>query len=82
MIVLQANPTPPLHLFVSPSSMAWELDKTVIRAIKQVAPRSSIRGFKDDYYHVDTDVVLIEGEVHQGTKPVSILAHAYRSMRL
>jgi hypothetical protein len=72
MIALKANPTPPLHLFLSPSSMAWELDKTVIRPIKQVAPRSSIRGFKDDYYHVDTDVVLIEGEVHIGTKPVSI----------
>ena len=72
MIVLKANPTPPLHLFLSPSSMAWELDRTVIRPIKQVAPRSSIRGFKDDYYHVDTDVVLIEGEVHVGRKPVSI----------
>jgi hypothetical protein len=56
----------------SPLSHAAELDKTVIRPIKQVAARSSIRGFKDDYYHVDTDVVLIEGEVHDGTKPVSI----------
>ena len=55
--------------------MAWELDKTVIRPIKQVAPRSSIRGFKDDYNHVNTDVVLIEGEVHVGTKPVSIAPH-------
>ena len=72
MIVLRANPTPPLHLFLSLSSKAWELDKTVIRHIKQVAPRSSIRGFKDDYNHVDTDVVLLEGEVHVGTKPVSI----------
>jgi hypothetical protein len=84
MIVLKVNPTPPHHLFLSPSSKAWELDKTVIRPVKQVAPRSSIRGFKDDYYHVDTDVVLIEGEVHVGTKPVSIapcfrvaLAHVY-----
>ena len=59
--------------------MAWELDKTVIRPIKQVAPRSSIRAFKDDYYHVDTDVVLIEGEVHMGTKPVSIAPHFFCS---
>ena len=49
-----------------------ELEKTVIQPIKQVVPRSSIRGFKDDYYHVDTDVVLIEGETHLGRKPVSI----------
>ena len=72
MIVLRANPNPSFHPFLSPLSKAWELDKTVIRPVKQIAPRSSIRGFKDDYYHVDTDVVLIEGEVHLGTKPVSI----------
>jgi hypothetical protein len=55
--------------------MAWELDKTIIRPIKQVAPRLSIRGFKDDYYDMDTDVVLIDGEVHNGRKPVSIAPH-------
>ena len=71
MFVLKANPIPPFHLFLSHSSMAWELDKTVIRPIKQVALRSSIRGFNNDYYHVDTDVVLIEGEVHVGRKTVS-----------
>ena len=52
-----------------------ELEKTIIQPIRQVVPRSSIRGFKDDYYHVDTDVVLIEGEVHVGRKPVSIAPH-------
>jgi hypothetical protein len=52
-----------------------ELDKTVTRPIRQVAPRSLIRGFKDDYYHVDTDLVLIEGNVHVGRKPVSIAPH-------
>jgi hypothetical protein len=69
--------------------MAWELDKTVIRSIKQVAPRSSIRGFKGDYYHVDTDIVLIEGEVHSGRKPVSIqlrhifaLTHSYMMINI
>ncbi len=74
-IVFQSNPTPPLHLFLSSSSKAWELDKTIIRPTKQVAPRTSIRGFKDDYYHVDTDVVVVEGQVHEGTKPVSISPH-------
>ena len=53
----------------------WELEKTVIRPIRQVVPRSSIRGFKDDYYHVDTDVVLTEGEIHSMSKPVSISLH-------
>ena len=43
--------------------------------MRQVVPRSSIRGFKDDYYHVDTDVVLTEGEVHVGRKPVSTSPH-------
>ena len=71
-IVFKANPTPPFHLFLSPSRRANELDKTIIRSVKHVAPRSSIRGFKDDYYYVNTDVVLLEGEVHVGTKPVSI----------
>jgi hypothetical protein len=60
----------------------WDLEKTVTQPIRQVVPRSSIRGFKDDYYHVDTDVVLIEGEVHLWRKPVSIgphfsLTHSY-----
>ena len=61
----------PLHFTCS----AWGLDKTVIQPIKQVVPRSSIRGFKDDYYHVDADVVLIEGEIHVDRKPVSIAQH-------
>ena len=60
------------HLF---TCSGWELDKTVIQPIRQVVPRSSIRGFKDDYYHVDADVVLLEGEVHAGRKPVSIMLH-------
>jgi len=53
----------------------WELEKTITRPIRQVVPRSSIRGFKDDYYYVDADVVLTEGEVHVGRKPVSIAPH-------
>jgi hypothetical protein len=72
-MTFRANPTLPLHLFLSPSCSGWEFDKTVIWPIKQVVPRSSIRGFKDDYYHVDTDVVLLTGEVHLYRKPVSIV---------
>ena len=53
----------------------WELEKTIIRPIRQVVPRSSIRGFKDDYYYVDADVILVEGEIHSKRKPVSIAPH-------
>jgi hypothetical protein len=50
-----------------------EYAKTVVLSIKEVAPRSSIRGFKDDYYHVDADVVVLAGETHLSRKPVSRL---------
>ena len=69
MIIFRANPTPPF------ACSGWNLEKTVIQPIRQVVPRSSIRGFKDDYYHVDTDVVLIEGEIHAKTRPVSTAPH-------
>jgi len=48
-----------------------EMDRTLVFPIKQVAPRWTIRGFKDDYYHVDADVVVLAGETHLGRKPVS-----------
>jgi len=51
-----------------------ELDRQVVTPIKQVAPRSSIRGFKDDYYHSDADVVVLAGEIHVMRKVVSRLA--------
>ena len=60
----------PPHMNLSSSSSKFELDRTVIQPIKQVAPRSSIRSFNDDYYHVDSDVVLLEGETHIWRKPV------------
>jgi hypothetical protein len=54
-----------------PSSLGMDLAKTVVYPIKQVAPRSTIRGFKDDYYDVATDVVVLAGETHFFRKPVS-----------
>ena len=45
--------------------------KTVVNPIKQIAKRSTIRGFKDDYYHLDADVVVLAGETHLYRKPVS-----------
>jgi hypothetical protein len=53
------------------SSLGMEYAKTVVQPIRQVAPRSTIRGFTDDYYHVDADVVVLAGETHLYRKPVS-----------
>ncbi|KAH9009055.1 hypothetical protein EDB84DRAFT_1446552 [Lactarius hengduanensis] len=49
------------------------LDYDDVGSMRQVAPRSSIRGFKDDYHDVDADVqvVVLAGETHINTKPVS-----------
>lgn len=46
--------------------------KTVVEPIRQVVPRYTLRGFKEDYGDVDADVLLIEGEIHLGRKPVSV----------
>ena len=45
--------------------------KIVVGHARQVVPRSSIRGFKDDYHDVDADVVVLSGETHLGRKAVS-----------
>ena len=69
----------PLFLFVHgykltrlvPLSMGMDFAKTVVSHLKEVVQRSSIRGFRDDYHDVDADVVVLAGETHLGTKPVS-----------
>jgi hypothetical protein len=55
------------------SISTMELDRQVVTPIKQVSPRSSIRGFRDDYSHLDADVVVLAGEIHVGRKVVSRL---------
>lgn len=47
--------------------------KHVAEPIRQVAPRESLRGVKEDYAHIDADVLLLSGEVHLNRKPVSFL---------
>jgi len=66
--VLNANGWEVLHTFSSIPG-GDELLKTVTEHIKQVVPRSSIRGFKENYHRVDTDVALLEGDLHLGRKP-------------
>lgn len=45
--------------------------KNVVNPIREIAPRETIRGLHEDYNHFEEDVVLLEGEVHYGRKPVS-----------
>ena len=56
---------------IPPMSLGMEYAKTVVGYLKVVVPRSSIRGFKDDYHDVDADVVVLSGETHLGRKAVS-----------
>jgi hypothetical protein len=58
------------------SSLNMDYAKTVVNPIRQVAKRSTIRGFKDDYYHLDADVVVLAGETHLYRKPVSNASHS------
>ncbi len=51
--------------------MGMDFAKTVVSHLKEVVQRSSIRGFRDDYYDVDADVVVLAGETHLFRKPVS-----------
>jgi hypothetical protein len=53
-------------------SLGMEFVKHVALPIRQVAPRRTIRGFKEDFGHLTEDVVLLAGEIHLNRKPVSI----------
>lgn len=44
--------------------------KSVVEPIKQIAPRSALKGLVDDYESETADVLLLEGEIHLGRKPV------------
>ncbi|KAF8266934.1 hypothetical protein EI94DRAFT_1731800 [Lactarius quietus] len=65
--LLNAHGWEVLHTF--PSILGMDFTKIVVGHIRQVVTRSSIRGFKDDYYDVDADVVILTGLTHLGTKP-------------
>jgi len=46
--------------------------KNVVNPIRQVAPRRTLRGLREDYGHLNADVVLLTGEVHYERKPGSL----------
>ncbi|KAI9439096.1 hypothetical protein H4582DRAFT_2142398 [Lactarius indigo] len=56
-------------LYTFPAVVGMDFAKLVVGDLKQVVPRTSIRGFKDDYRDVDADVVVLAGQTHLGTKP-------------
>lgn len=45
--------------------------KNVVNPIRDVAPRDTLRGLREDWGHFQEDVVLLEGEIHYTRKPVS-----------
>jgi hypothetical protein len=53
-----------------------EMTKNVVTPIRQVAPRTSLRGLQEDYEHINADVVLLEGKIHERRKPVSSIIRA------
>ncbi|KIM22748.1 hypothetical protein M408DRAFT_28494 [Serendipita vermifera MAFF 305830] len=59
-----------LHTFEG--ALGMEYIKSVVNPIKHVARYPSLRGLKDDFHHVNQDVLLLEGEVHLGRKPGSV----------
>jgi hypothetical protein len=42
----------------------------------QVAKRSTILGFEDDYYRLNADVVVLAGKTHLHRKPVRNRSHS------
>ncbi|KAH9065732.1 hypothetical protein EDB87DRAFT_1592884, partial [Lactarius vividus] len=68
--LLNAHGWEVLHTFQGAKGM--DFAKTVVNHLTEVAPRSSIRGFRDDYYDVNADVVLLAGETHLYRKPGSM----------
>lgn len=64
-----------LHTFAG--ALGMDYLKSVIEPIKQIAPRSSLRGLVDDYDKHMEDVLLLEGETHLNRKPVSLLSTSY-----
>ena len=45
--------------------------KNVVNPIRQVAPRDSLRGFKEKFGQFAENVLYLQGEIHYERKPVS-----------
>ncbi len=58
------------------NSAGLEYNKAAVKPRKMAAPRSALRGFETDYKHIRTNVLLLEGAVHNGRKLVCSVAHS------
>ncbi|KAF8445925.1 hypothetical protein L210DRAFT_3392510 [Boletus edulis BED1] len=56
-------------LYTFQGAAGMDFVKHVVTPIRQVAQRTSLRGFIEDYRHVDADIVLLAGETHLYRKP-------------
>ncbi|KAG8761886.1 hypothetical protein FRC11_012538 [Ceratobasidium sp. 423] len=65
--VLRENGWEVLHTFRG--ALGMDYTKSVVEPIKQVAPRSRLRGMFDDYKDINTDVLVLAGETHLNRKP-------------
>jgi hypothetical protein len=62
-----------LTLFSSIYRKTTEWMRTVTRPMQQLAPVSRSRGFVDEYGSIDAEVLLIDGQTHEGRKAVGFL---------
>ncbi|KZV61940.1 hypothetical protein PENSPDRAFT_270835 [Peniophora sp. CONT] len=67
---LQENGWEAVHTFEAVRKL--DLAKPVVEPILQAVPRSAIHPWKEEYEHIDRDVLLLAGEIHNGRKPGSI----------
>ncbi|KAH7910940.1 hypothetical protein BJ138DRAFT_1064116 [Hygrophoropsis aurantiaca] len=65
--ILNYNGWEVLHTFEGAGGM--DFVKHVVVPTKQVASRQSMRGFLDDFAHMDAEVIVLEGETHLYRKP-------------
>ncbi|KAI0052882.1 hypothetical protein FA95DRAFT_1174199 [Auriscalpium vulgare] len=63
----QANGWEVVYTFRGALNMDYT--KTVTDPLRQITPVHTLRGFKDEFAHVSTDVVILAGETHLGRKP-------------
>ncbi|KZP27898.1 hypothetical protein FIBSPDRAFT_730105 [Athelia psychrophila] len=56
-------------LYTYSGAIGMDYIKNVVNPIRQVAPRDSLRGLREDYGHLTTDVVYLPGEIHYERKP-------------
>ncbi|KAH7928998.1 hypothetical protein BV22DRAFT_1030029 [Leucogyrophana mollusca] len=59
-------------LYTYDGALGMEYIKNVVFPIRQVAPRDSLRGLKEDYGDVSADVLLVKGEIHYERKPAGL----------